>query len=256
MMIIERQTRMKELLAAKGVSSLDTLVQELNVSASTVRRDIESFEQLGLVSRSHGSVVWVGEKQSGVRPYAFVQRMSFQTETKIQIAKAARHLVAPGDTVLIDGGTTTYHFAEQLLGMSIQLVTNSLPIADLFLNDEQVELILAGGLMYPRYGVFLGPMAETMLASIHTKTMFLSVAGVFGNQMYNQNQLLVEVERRMMQQAQHVVLLIDSGKFGQQALVKLGSLDQIDTVVCDQALAAEHQQVIRDSGCELILAGP
>lgn len=254
MMIIERQSRLKELLAAKGVSSLDSLAQELNVSASTVRRDIESFEQSGLVSRAHGSVVWVGEKPAAARPYAFIQRMDFQTEAKIQIAKAARHLVAPGDTVLIDGGTTTYHFAQQLLGMSIQLVTNSLPIADLFLNDDQVELILAGGLMYPRYGVFLGPMAETMLASIHTKTMFLSVAGIFGSQLYNQNQLLVEVERRMMQQAQNVVLLVDSGKFSQQALVKLGSLDQIDTVVSDRALAMEHQLAIKDAGCKLIMA--
>ena len=255
MLIAERQTRLKELLSRRGISDLDTLSSELQVSQSTVRRDVELLEQEGLVRRTHGGVIWVGEKLTGgSRPYAFDQRMGYQLDAKRQIARAAKSLVQAGDTVLIDGGTTTFHLAQELLGQPMQLVTNSLPIANLFLNDENVELILAGGLMYPRYGVLLGPMAENVLSTIHTRTMFLSVAGVHEGSLYNQNLLLVQTEQRMMQQSQQVVLLVDSTKFGQQALAKLCELDEIDVVVSDSGLPEEHRKAVRDAGCALIIA--
>src|SRR5437588_12724472 len=165
---------------------LDTLAAELHVSHSTVRRDVESLEQGGVVERTHGGVIWLGERNAATRPYAFHQRMGFRVEAKRRIARAARRLIQPGQTVLIDGGTTTFYLAQELLGQSLQLVTNSLPIANLFLNDENVELILTGGLLYPRYGVLLGPTAENVLATIHTQTMFLSVAGVHEGALYNQ----------------------------------------------------------------------
>jgi DeoR/GlpR family transcriptional regulator of sugar metabolism len=122
------------------------------------------------------------------------------------------------------------------------------------LNDENVELILTGGLMYPRYGVLLGPTAEHILSTIHTKTLFLSVAGVHNGALYNQNLLLVQSERRMMEQAQEVVLLVDSSKFGQQALARLGDLSEVDTVVTDAAIPAEHRNAIEGAGCQLIVA--
>lgn len=256
MLIAERQSRLQDLLAKKGISDLDTLAQELGVSQSTIRRDVEMLQQRGLVSRTHGGVIWSGDRgQSAARPYAFDQRMDYRIEPKRAIAKAARNLIQPGQTVLIDGGTTTYYLGEELVGLSLQIVTNSLPIANLFLNDENVELIITGGLMYPRYGVMLGPVAEAALASIHTQTMFLSVAGIHDGKLFNQNMLLVDAEQRMMQQAQQVVLLADSSKFGQQALAQLCPLSDIDIVICDPELSQEHRQQVREAGCELILAG-
>ena len=259
MLIAERHSRLRELIARRGMCDLKSLSAELEVSHSTVRRDLDVLEQQGLVKQTHGGVIWVGEKAgnggtAGASPYAFDQRRSYQIDAKRQIARAARDLVQPGETVLIDGGTTTYFLAEELLGRPLQLVTNSLPIANLFLNDENVELILTGGLMYPRYGVLLGPGAENMLAAIHTKTLFFSVAGINDGMLFNQNLLLVQSERRMMQQAQQVVLLADATKFGQQALAQLGKLDEVDVVVTDAALSAEHREQVRAAGCERIVA--
>jgi len=254
MLIPERQSRLRELLQRRGMSDLDSLAAELRVSQSTVRRDVEGLVADGVVRRTHGGVIWVGDGTAPTRPYAFDQRMGYQLDAKRQIARAARDLVQPGETVLIDGGTTTFFLAEELVGRSLQLVTNSLPIANLFLNDENVELILTGGLMYPRYGVLLGPGAENMLATIHTKTLFLSTAGVHGGMLYNQNLLLVQSERRMMDQAQQVVLLADSTKFGQQALAQLGKLEEVDVVVSESAMSDEHREQVRTAGCELIVA--
>lgn len=254
MMIAERQSRLRELLSRRGMCDLDTLSAELNVSQSTVRRDIEMLEQSGVVERTHGGVIWLGDRSTSAGPYAFHQRMNYRSDAKHRIARAAATLVQPGQTILIDGGTTTFYLAQELPGRPLQIVTNSLPIANLFLNDEQVELVLTGGIMYPRHGVLLGPMVESVLASIHTKTLFLSVAGIHEGVLYNQNMLLVQAELRMMEQAQEVVLLADSGKFGQQALSRLCSLVEIDVVVSDQRLGPEHRQQVLDAGCRLILA--
>jgi DeoR/GlpR family transcriptional regulator of sugar metabolism len=259
MLIAERQTRLKDLLSKRGMCDLETLAAELGVSLSTVRRDVESLEQSGVVHSTRGGVIWAGDSQgnspafSGL-PYAFDQRVSHAEQAKKLIAKAARSLVQPGDTVFIDGGTTTFHLAQELLGLPIQLVTNSLPIANLFLNDEHVELILAGGLVYPRYGVLLGPLAESALSTIHTRAMFLSVAGVSQGRLYNQNQLLVQAERRMMEQSQQVILLVDAAKFGQQALVQLGTLDEVNVVVTNAEPSAEDQKFLSDAGCRVIVA--
>jgi DeoR/GlpR family transcriptional regulator of sugar metabolism len=258
MLIAERQSLLQELIASRGMIDLETLAAELRVSQSTVRRDVDALVQRGLVTRTHGGVVWVGERDNGpsssVRPYAFDQRMDYQVQGKQRIARAARDLVRPGDTILLDGGTTTYYLARELVGVPLQLVTNSLPIANLFLNDEHVELVVVGGLLYPRYGVLLGPTAEHALESIHPKTLFFSVAGIHDGSLYNQNLLLVQSERRMMHQAQRVVLLADQSKFAQQALSRLCGLDQIDTIVTDEPPTTEDQARIQDAGCELIVA--
>ena len=254
MLIAERQSRLQELLARRGISDLDTLARELSVSNSTVRRDVEILEQKGLVNRTHGGVIWTGDKNASPRPYAFDQRTEYRADAKRAIAKAARELIQSGQTVLLDGGTTTFYLAQELLGLHIQLVTNSLPIATLFANDENIELIVTGGLVYPRYGVLLGPMAEQMLGTIHPKSMFFSVAGIHDGGLYNQNLLLVEAEKKMMAQAQQVILLADSTKFGQQALVRLCELTDVDIVVSDSELSKNHQKQIEDAGCQLIIA--
>ena len=199
MLIPERQSRLQQLIATKGMIDLDSLVRELNVSASTIRRDLSEFEERGIVRRTHGGVVWTGDepKDPGVKPYAFEQRMQYRVDAKRRIAAAARSLVHPGETILLDGGTTTFYLAQELLGTPLQLVTNSLPIATLYQNDEHAELVLVGGLVYPRYGVLLGPTAESMLSTIHTKTLFLSTAGVHAGSLYNQNMLLAQAEMRI-----------------------------------------------------------
>src|SRR5215207_4561587 len=100
MLIPERQSRLRELLQRRGMSDLDSLAAELRVSQSTVRRDVEAMVSEGLVRR----------------PYAFDQRMGYQLDAKRAIAQAAKQLVRPGETILIDGGTTTFYLAEELLG--------------------------------------------------------------------------------------------------------------------------------------------
>ena len=97
-------------------------------------------------------------------------------------------------------------------------------------------------------------VTENLLGSMHAQTLFFSVAGVNDATMYNQNLLLVQAERKMFEQAQQIVLLCDSSKFGQQALAKLGRLDEVEVVVADVALAPEFRDEVKRAGCELMIA--
>src|ERR1700722_2946096 len=99
MLIAERQTRLKDLLSQRGMCDLETLAAELGVSLSTVRRDVESLEQAGVVRSTRGGVIWARENSDtpvSTLPYAFDQRMGYQLQAKRQIAKAARSLVQAG----------------------------------------------------------------------------------------------------------------------------------------------------------------
>jgi DeoR/GlpR family transcriptional regulator of sugar metabolism len=253
MLIPQRQSRLVEMLSQRGMSDLESLAKELSVSLSTIRRDLEQLEKSGLVARTHGGAVWHGAREGQSRPYAFDQRMNYLLEPKQKIAVAAAKLVKSGETILLDGGSTTYHLAKELVGQSLQIVTNSLPIADLFVNDDHVELILTGGLLYPRYAVLLGPVTEKTIAAMHVSTLFLSVAGISEGALYNQNLLLVDSERQMIEQTQRVVLLVDSSKFGQRALARLGSLDEIDVIVTDPGITDENRRELELAGCQVIV---
>src|SRR5277367_4454428 len=123
MLIEERQSRLQELLARQGMSDLDSLATSLQVSQSTVRRDVEALAARGLARRTHGGVIWLGERSGPGRSYVLDQRLGDHLDAKRKIANAAAGLVQPGQTVLIDGGTTTYYLAEALAGRSLQLVT-------------------------------------------------------------------------------------------------------------------------------------
>src|SRR5438132_1119106 len=103
MLIAERQALLQDSISRKGVVDLETLARELGVSQSTVRRDIEALEQSGAVKRTHGGVIWVGDRagNGGNRPYAFDQRVDYRVEAKRLIARAARELVQVGDTVVV-----------------------------------------------------------------------------------------------------------------------------------------------------------
>ena len=152
-----------------------------------------ALEGFGNIRRTHGGARLVQPSKSD--EFVFNVRDTQQVAEKEAIGRACAALVPPGQNVIFDAGTTCFHAAKHLGDKAAQLITNSLPIGNLFLNDDSVELLLTGGLVYPRYGVLLGPHVETFLGSIHASTLFLSCAGVHEGSVYNQNLLLVQAEQ-------------------------------------------------------------
>ena len=247
----QRRAVTLELVQQRGFASLADLVRALGVSESTVRRDVGQMERSGLVRRIHGGVLYTGPAP---KLDHFRRRSSRTWAQKAAIAEVAASLIEDGDTVLLDGGSTTYELARRLVGRPLQVITNSLPVANLFTSTDTVDLVVTGGYLHARTGVFLGPYANRMLEEINAHTAVLSVAGVNDRGFYNSHLLLVETERKMMAAADRVLIVADSSKFGRTDLARLCGLGEVDTVVTDARLDASWVARLKAAGTEVRLA--
>jgi DeoR family transcriptional regulator, fructose operon transcriptional repressor len=246
-----RRRHLLELITRQGFATLDELVRVLGVSESTIRRDLEALDLAGSIKRTHGGAVYTGEVRS--MP-AFDERTGTAVAEKRAIGLATAALLDDGDTVLLDGGTTTLEVARALVGRRVQVVTNSLPIAQLLASSQQTDLILIGGYIYPRTGVALGPLAIATMQSIRVRKAILGAGGVMAEGIYNSNSLLVETERQMMSCGQQVVIVADHTKFGRLALARLCGLDEIDQVVVDSGLTDENRSMLEQAGLTIHVA--
>jgi DeoR/GlpR family transcriptional regulator of sugar metabolism len=251
MSVEKRRDRLLELVRSQGFAGLPNLAQTLKVSESTVRRDLDFLEQQQVLRRTHGGVFYTGP--SPKLPH-FDQRQKENWTKKQEIARAAVARIADGETVLLDGGSTTYELAQLLIGRSVQVVTNSLPVGTLFAGSDTADLVMVGGYVHARTGVLLGPYANQMLAEIKVQKAVLSVAGLNEEGFYNSNLLLVETERAMMAAADEVVVLVDSTKFDRSSLAHLCDLGEVDTLVVDEAVTPEWRQRLEAAGVTVVIA--
>jgi DeoR family transcriptional regulator, fructose operon transcriptional repressor len=248
----ERRSRLLELVRVRGFAALPDLADALQVSKSTLRRDLDYLEETGSAKRTHGGVFYTGA--SPKLPH-FDERQPAQWDRKRAIAARAVELIEDGDTVLLDGGTTTYELARLLVGRPLQVVTNSLPVANLFASSANTELVLVGGYVYPRTGVSLGPYANEMLSRLHVRKTVLSVSGINDRGFYNNNLLLVETERAMMQAAEEVIVVADSTKFGHQSLALLCPIEEVNRLVVDEGVTSEWRDKLAAAEVQLLVAG-
>ncbi|MCA9159552.1 MAG: DeoR/GlpR transcriptional regulator, partial [Planctomycetales bacterium] len=179
-----RRARLRELIRSQGFASIPDLRSALDVSESTIRRDLDALVAEGEAQRTHGGVFYTG---GGASLQLFENRRAGDWDSKRQVAKAAARLIDNHDTLLLDGGSTTYELARQLVGRPLQIVTNSLPVANLFAASDQADLVLLGGYVHSRTAVSLGPYANQMLATLNVQKAFLSIAGVDARGYYNSN---------------------------------------------------------------------
>jgi DeoR/GlpR family transcriptional regulator of sugar metabolism len=247
----ERRGRLLELVRLRGFASLEELSSTLAVSASTIRRDLDYLEETGEAKRTHGGVFYTGA--SPKLPH-FEQRQRSEWEKKKQIAACAATLVQEGDTVLLDGGSTTYELAQLLVRRSLQVVTNSLPVATLLTAGDNNDLVLIGGYLHQRTGVCLGPYANQMLQQLSVRRAFVSVAGITEQGCFNSNLLLVETEQAMMRAADEVIVLADSTKFGHRSLALMCELPQVDVMVVDAEISQDWRSKIIAAGVRLLVA--
>jgi DeoR/GlpR family transcriptional regulator of sugar metabolism len=251
-LVEERRQRVLDLVSQRGFISLKDLTAEIPISESTLRRDIHYWHQQGVLRRTHGGAMYVGD--AGSFP-ALEERSTVQLEEKQAIARAAVARIQEGDTILLDGGTTTLEVARQLVGRSLQVVTNSLPIAALFASRPETDLVILGGYVYPRTGVALGPLTVRMMEDLHVQQAIMSVGGMTAKGLFNSNLLLVETERQMMRCAEEVVIVADHTKIGRQALAFLCEPASIDTLIVDPGLTAAQREIIERAEVRLLVAG-
>jgi DeoR family transcriptional regulator, fructose operon transcriptional repressor len=248
----ERQKRIEEYLLKTEFSSLDELSEQVDASVSTVRRDLDVLAAKGTVRRTHGGARLVNPKSD---EFAFSARDTHHLAEKEAIGGACANLIHPNQTIIIDAGTTTYHVAKFLEPKSPQIITNSLPVANLFSGANKLEVVVSGGVIYPRLGVLVGPLAVEAFSKIRADVAIMSAGGISLDGVSNSHGLLIEIQRAMIQAAHKVIFCMDHSKFGRQSLSTLCDLDTIDTIVTDGAAPLSLIKSLRKKDIEVIVAG-
>jgi len=247
----ERKHRIEEYLQRVEFASLEELSQHVDASVSTVRRDVSLLEASGNVRRTHGGARIVTPKTD---EFAFSSRDTKQLSEKELIGRTCAELISSNQSVILDAGTTVYHVARYLEDKAPQIVTNSLPVANLFASANKVEVILAGGVIYPRLGVLVGPMTVEAFSRMRADIAIMSAGGITLEGITNSHALLIDIQRAMLKGAQKIIFCLDHSKFGRQSVSPLCGLDMIDIVVTDSLAPPDLVNGLRERGVEVVVA--
>jgi DeoR family fructose operon transcriptional repressor len=234
----QRRNRILDLLSKHTFYGLNQMAADLDVSISTARRDLDELERDGLVKRTHGGAMFLGTKNT--LP-VFADRQSVMAAEKAAIGKRAAELVEEGDTIIIDGGTTPYQVALGLQHKNVQVITNSLPVANLFADSTNIQLVSTGGTLYPGTGVYLGPYAQNMLKNVRAAKAFIGVAAIADEGFYNSNALVVETEKCMLEAASEIFIVADHTKFARRAMAYLCGFTSVTAIITDKSTGLSGQ---------------
>jgi DeoR family transcriptional regulator, fructose operon transcriptional repressor len=248
----ERQARIEAHLQKVEFASLEELAQHVGVSVSTVRRDVTTLVEAGVVRRTHGGARTLQPKTD---EFVFNVRDTHQVSEKELIGEACAALIQPGQNVIIDSGTTCFHVAKRLGDKVAQIITNSLPVANLFSASNRHEVHLSGGVIYPRLGTLVGPYATETFTRMHADVAVLSGSGITEDGIYNSHALLVDIQRAMLAGAAKVIFCVDHTKFDRRSTFFVSDFSSIDVIVTDAKAPPALVETMRARGLEVIVAG-
>jgi len=247
----ERQSRIADLVRSEGRVSVEELARRFGVSAETVRRDLVVLSDDGVVHKVHGGAV--PPRSTGEDP--FRQRMGHNVPAKRHIAKNARALVRPGDTLFIDTGTTTLMFAEELAGIeALTVITNSVEVASvLSAHEPPAELYLLGGVYNSDNRQTVGALALAQVDLFRAARAVLTIGtldAAAGAMDYNIEEALVA--RAMIGRAQSALLLCDSSKFNRISPFAVAPLSAFEALVCESTPEGDLGRALGEAGVQVV----
>ncbi len=250
---IHRQTEIVNIIRQRNRVAVDELAGLLNISKETIRRDLTELARNGKVQKFHGGASM--PMMTGEGP--FRDRMSDNAPAKASIAAKAVTLISPGETLLIDTGSTTVYFAEKLIEISgITVVTNSAEIAKVVsLAQTQSKTFLLGGEFNADNRQTVGSMAVSQIRSFRAHHAVLTI-GALDLRTGIMDFCIEEaqVAKAMIEQAESVTILADNSKIGRIASFEVCNLEKVTNLVCDQILTPDYQAALMEAGVNVYTA--
>jgi DeoR/GlpR family transcriptional regulator of sugar metabolism len=248
-----RHGEILRLVRSSGVVSVEVLAENLGVSPSTIRRDLQSLGSDGALRRVRGGAECVIFPDDD--PVPFAQVATVAADDKECVARAAAQLVGDGEVVLIDIGTTTARLARALRGRRITVITSSLAVVDELRDDPAVELLVLGGILRRNYHSLVGMLTEQALREVRAHRLFLGTSGIARDGQVRDSTIVeVPVKRAMIEAAEQTVVVADRGKFPGTGLLTVCGPDQVDVLVTNEGADADTLAACAAAGTEIRLA--
>ncbi|WP_338643600.1 DeoR/GlpR family DNA-binding transcription regulator [Novosphingobium olei] len=250
----ERERMIIEALRPTGFISYRDLEALLDASPATIRRDLTRLEEDGKLVRVHGGAKQ-REEEADTRNLLgtpFDLNITQNLSWKQAIGRAAAALCRPGEGVMIDGGTTTLQMCPHLDGLGLQVLTNSLHIVNALLGQASTRILVPSGAVFREQNIILAPAGEESMPRFHAPRLFMGAAAVGPQGVMQADPVLVAAERRLIDRAEKVILLVDSSKFRTESGTIVCGLSEIDTLITDGNISDHTAAIIEDAGIELI----
>jgi DeoR family fructose operon transcriptional repressor len=249
----ERHRRILELITERRAVRVSALSELLGVSEVTIRRDLEELEQRGLLERTHGGAI--SARRMSAEPAYGEAIASFQEE-KRRIGEAAAALVEPGETIFLNGGTTTLQVFRSLSTRGVTVVTNHVGMA-LATDDAELELHLIGGEYRANSNSCVGAFATDSLRRVFATKAFIGVEGISRRSgLTTPAAPEAEIARVMIEQTQgEVIVVADHSKIGTVADFAIAPLSAVSTLVTDDGIDDDYRQELTAMGLGILVAG-
>lgn len=250
-----RQQLIKDILDQQQFASVRSLTEKLNSSEATIRRDITKMSKRNEIKKIRGGAESIHGKpiKKHIASSVFRVDKAKRSETKKRIAKRAVELCSDGDSIIINGGSSTFMMGEFLPQVSVNVFTNSFVLANHITENSDNQVSLPGGEIYREQGIILSSYENDCTPYYHGKMMFMGSPGISRFGVMESDPLLIRSEQKLKKQAEKLVILADSSKIGKQSSLVLCPLSEVDIIITDSKVDPKDVKLFEENGIEVII---
>lgn len=256
--MLERQRKetILRLVEIHKFTSVHDVVEATGASESTIRRDFIDLENEKKLARVRGGVqrhpeagAETSEGLSSIPP--FDTRTTINQEKKRRIAREAVNYLADGETIFIDGGTTTFQMVEYLASFALTVVTNSFAVANHLIRHTRCTVILPEGIVDPESQLILSNLAPDPFHNYAASKAFMGIQGISATSLTNSAPLIIQAERAMIAHSQELIILADDTKFGRVGSLTLCPVESASRIITTQDADPELIARLMEKGVEV-----
>jgi DeoR family ulaG and ulaABCDEF operon transcriptional repressor len=251
----ERHNLILKLVEERSIVGVADLLNLLGASEATIRRDINTLAERGEIKRIRGGAEAVRPRHQphlvGM-PFALSQDIS--VPQKRAIARAASELIEPGESIIINGGTTTFALVEFLADSDLDILTNSFPIAAKLLATSRNRITLPGGTIFREQNIVLSPFENDTVESFWGNKLFTGCYGLNRFGIMEADPLIVQAQTKLLKRTEHVVVMADSSKLRRKSAMIVAGLERISTIITDDGARQEELEPFTAAGIRVIIA--
>jgi DeoR family ulaG and ulaABCDEF operon transcriptional repressor len=253
MLEAERHRVILKLIQERSVVSVSDLVEILGTSEATVRRDVNSLADNGQIRRIRGGAEALTPRhEAHLVGVPFEMSRAIAGPQKQAIARAAAELIKDGESIIINGGTTTFALVDYLAERDLDILTNSIPIVSKLLATSRNRVIIPGGTIYREQNIVLSPFENDTIEHFWGQKLLTGCYGLNRFGMMEADPLIVQAQTRLLKRADELVILADSRKFRQRSSMIVAPLERISTIVTDDGVKDEDLELFRSAGIKVI----
>jgi DeoR family transcriptional regulator, ulaG and ulaABCDEF operon transcriptional repressor len=251
----ERHHLILKLVEERSFVGVAELLELLDASEATIRRDINTLAERGEIKRIRGGAEALRPRlQSHLVGMPFAVNQDLAVAQKRAIARVAAGLINKGESIIINGGTTTFALVEFLADLDLDVLTNSFPIAAKLLATSRNRITLPGGTIYREQNIVLSPFSNDTIDNFWGHKLFTGCYGINRFGMMEADPLIVQAQTKLLKRSEEVIVMADSRKLQQRSAMIVAALDRISTLITDDGAREEELEVFRSAGIKVMIA--